>query len=165
LADAAPTWGFGEQYSDYPGFDELAGDLEHRLEQLGHCVTEETGQSVSPVGSECVYLNEFEEIPFEQMASGVLTRWKRPGLELHPLNTDHGGLRLHFGSERNPDSCPVTLRVSEDDQRSQMNLEATRDLDHGEALPMGGLLSGHNQLTQTFLSYTSESMRREWGRE
>lgn len=149
-------WAFSE--GRYPGYNQLAAELEPRLQELAElCST--IGTPLVQEGASCEYRNEIDRFTSRQQAVGILTDWGDQASSPKIL-ADFLGMHLHFHVE----DCSVyaTINGADEEEQFTLLLESETDSETGNE-PLGGLQRAHDALVSTFLQLTSEEQQREWG--
>lgn len=150
-------WAFRE--GRYPGYSQLATELEPRLGELSElCGT--LGAHLVLEGASCEYRNEIEGMTSRKQILGILTGWT--GQAPPPKSpADFLGMHLHFQVEE----CSVYATINGADHSEGLTMLLESETDSGsENEKLGGLERAHDALVTTFLQISSEEQQREWGR-
>lgn len=161
------TWTFSPGANEYPGFDALSHDMEARFGQFLEAVNKETGQTVQPFASECLYRNSIDGWSAEELMVGIATRWEvqvvKPPAS---LNAAYAGVRLHTRSDKDIPGCAVTLSLDVDEDGSVLTLES--DYMPSDEIELHGRLGGidvaHDNLIRKFVEFTNPEMHAKWGK-
>lgn len=155
------SWRFTEG-SRYPGFLQLAADLESRIKDFSDAVKVETGQDVTLTTSECGYQNRLSNSVAPDALVGLLTGWQVSDLTPAARRARYSGIRLHLCNDDELSDCVmwVSLDVDEDGVILALNSESTNS--HSGAR-LGGLDAAHGALIDTFIQFTSSEMHDSWG--
>ena len=159
------TWQFREGQS-YPGYQELAGDLEARFAQFTEVVTAELERDVEITASECYYVNELPGVQAAELLVGVSSGWTLSGADVELPPTHFAGVRMHLDDPDIPGSH-VQINADSEEEGATLSIMSRYILtgeedDAGSRL--GGLEQAHAALIRTFLRFTSSEMQSEWGK-
>lgn len=157
-------WSFGDGDQEYPGFEELSLELRTRLDEVRGVIEAETGETIKPVGSACIYLNKLPEMTLLDTMVGFSTRWQLAATDIESPKTTYAGVRLHLCNDDEMAGCAVTMSVDVDDDGTFLSIDSSYELQDDETDELGGLDTAHDMLIQKFIEYTSPEMQKQWRR-
>ncbi|KRE42834.1 hypothetical protein ASG74_10725 [Knoellia sp. Soil729] len=150
--------------SVYPGFERLCEELLARFGRFCDEVSSAGGSRLVVKVAECVYTNEIPEVAIDTYAFGILTGWNQDYIA-NPSLREGTMFSRHYHSEGDKDR-PVWVSATAEGEDIGITLQlVTRSEAEGELSPESGIKVAHDDLIRTFVEWTSEGMRQNWGQK
>jgi uncharacterized protein (TIGR04255 family) len=166
------AWRFNPKAGGYPGHDELQGELVDKFSQLAKVVNQVLGEAPVVGRVEVSYRNLIEGVNAEDLALGILTRWKVTKSP-DPYNAEYVGLRIHRHGSTDP---MVSLVIGVDPANGLAGPEESADIDLSSSLTIEAeadvrqkdeyvekIARVHSVVLATFLDITTPEMNKAWG--